>query len=183
MNLVDRAKGIILNPNAEWQVIEREPGDIGGLLTGYIAILAAIPAVAGFIGSLLIGVGFFGALISAIISYVLGIVGVFVVAFIADALSPGFGGRKDFPSALKLIAYSYTPAWLAGIFAIIPFLGILSILGLYGIYLLYLGVPPMTKVPRDRAVVYTIVLIVCAIVLSVVISLIVAAIVFRSLMP
>ena len=45
IDLVTRVKNILLNPKAEWPVIEREPGDVGTLFTSYVAIVAAIPPV------------------------------------------------------------------------------------------------------------------------------------------
>ena len=45
MNLVERIKGILLQPKSEWPAIEREPGDAGYLFPNYVAIVAAIPAV------------------------------------------------------------------------------------------------------------------------------------------
>ena len=39
--------------------------------------------------------------------------GVFIVAFVVDALAPTFGGRKDFISAMKVAAFAPTAAWLA----------------------------------------------------------------------
>ena len=50
MNLVERVKAILLTPKTEWAAIEGEPGDPPYLFTNYVAILAAIPAVCGFIG-------------------------------------------------------------------------------------------------------------------------------------
>ena len=68
---------------------------------------------------------------------------------IVDALAPTFGGEKNFIQSLKLTAYSYTAAWIAGIFQLIPFLGgILSLLGaVYAWYTFYLGVAVMKKCP------------------------------------
>ncbi len=182
MDLVGRVKGIILSPSAEWQTIDREPGDVSYLFMNYVAILAAIPAIASLIGTIMLGVSFGAALAAAILSYVLSFVSVYLVALIADALAPTFGGRKDMASALKLTTYSYTPMWLAGIFNVIPFLGILSLVGLYGVYLLYLGLPVLMKAPKDRAVVYTVVIIVCAIILSLIISAIIGVIVLRMIL-
>ena len=51
MNLVERIKGILLQPKSEWPAIEGEPGDTGYLLSNYVAIVAAIPAVCTFIGT------------------------------------------------------------------------------------------------------------------------------------
>lgn len=184
MNLVDRVKNILLQPKAEWAVIEPEKTDPKTLYTTYICILALIPAVASFIGTAFIvsffagriGLGF--VLVAAITQYVLGLVMVFVVAFIADALAASFDGQKNLEQALKLTAYAMTAAWVAGIFTIIPILGwLLSLLGsLYSLYLFYLGAPVMMKVPEPKAIGYTIVVVLVAIVIGVVIGMINAGI-------
>ena len=67
-----------------------------------------------------------------------------------------------------------TAAWIAGIFGIIPALAILGILGLYSLYLLYLGLPRLMRVSEDKAVGYTVVVIVAAIVLWFIVGMIVA---------
>ena len=177
MNLVERVKGIIISPKTEWPVITGEPGDVGYLFSNYVAILAAIPAVCGFIGKMLIGVPFIGALITAVIGYLLTFVSVYIVAWIVNLLAPTFGSQKDFPSALKVTVYSYTPSWLAGVFLLIPALSFLTILGLYGLYLLYLGLPPLMKTPPDKSIWYTIVIVVCAIIVAIAIGAIIAAII------
>ena len=184
MNLVDRVKNILMTPRTEWAVIETEPGDVGTVFGGYVAVLAAIPAVCGFIGLSLVGVGLLQvsmgrALVNAILVYVLSFVATYVAALIADKLAPNFGGRSDVPSALKLTAYSYTPAWLAGIFSLIPALGILGILGLYAFYLFYLGAPQLMKVPPERATMYTVTVVVCDIVVSIVLNAIPAMLLLR----
>jgi len=170
--LFQRVKAIILTPQTEWPVIAGEPGEPAALFTRYVAILALIPALAGFIGSALIGryATLGSALISAIIGYVLTFVVVFVVALIIDALAPTFGAQKNFSNALKLTVYSYTPSWLAGIFLLVPGLSFLAILGLYGLYLLWLGLPPLMQVPRDKALPYAAAAIVIALIIQIVIG-------------
>ena len=59
MQLMERVKGILLKPRETWAAIDGEPADTR-LFTGYVMILAAIPAVCGFIGMSLIGMGGFG---------------------------------------------------------------------------------------------------------------------------
>jgi hypothetical protein len=76
MNLVERIKGILLQPKSEWPVIEREPGDAGYLFPNYVAIVAAIPPICTFIGTSIIGFGNFrigigAGLVRAIVAYVL----------------------------------------------------------------------------------------------------------------
>jgi hypothetical protein len=181
MDIVSRAKNICLTPAVEWPVIAEEQTSTSDLVTGYVAPLAAIGAVAGFIGGSIIGqsvpfVGYFRVPITtglgaAIFSFVMAVVGVFVIAFIIDALAPTFGGQKNSAQALKVAAYSYTPAWVAGALRILPFLGLLGVLlGLYGLYLLYLGLPRLMRCPADKAAGYTVVVVICAIVLFMIVG-------------
>ena len=174
MNLVERIKGILLQPKSEWPAIEGEPGDAGYLLSNYVAIVAAIPAVCTFIGTSIIGAGGFRlglglGIVRAIVVYVLSLVGVFVVAYIIDFLAGTFGARKNFDNAMRVSAYAPTAAWVAGVFNIIPALAFLGILGLYSLYLLYTGIVALMRPPADKAVVYTIAVIVCAIIVWVII--------------
>jgi uncharacterized protein YggT (Ycf19 family) len=180
MNLVARVQAILLKPKTEWPVIEREPGDVGFLFANYVAILAAIPAVCGFVGLLIIGGSFFSGLLGAIVGYILAFVGVYVMALIIDALAPSFNGQKNFGNALKLVVYSSTAAWLGGVFSLIPAIAILGLLcALYSLYLLYLGIPVLMKSPDDKSLIYTVVAVVCAIVVSIVISAIPAMLFLR----
>jgi hypothetical protein len=185
-SLVDRAKNIIMRPNAEWPVIEAEPSTIRDIYMSYVVILAAIPPIAGAIGQLVFGFRFFGivyrpspvhVISQAIIQYLLSLAMVYVLALIIEALAPSFGGTKDRLAAFKVAAYSWTAAWLAGIFGIIPQLAILGIVGLYSLYLLYTGLPVLMKVPADKAVVYALAVIVAAIVLFFIIGIITGALV------
>lgn len=184
MNLVNRVKNILLQPQSEWQVIEPEQTDPQSLYTGYIMILALIPAVAGLVGTAFmvsfmggrVGMGFIVG--AAVMQYVLSLVMVFVVAFIADLLAPSFDGQKNLNQALKLTAYAMTAAWVAGVFTLIPFLGwLLSLLGgLYALYLFYLGAPLLMKVPAAKTVGYTVVVVLAAIIVSFVIGMVNAGI-------
>ena len=180
MNLLQRIQDILLKPAATWPVIDREPATVGGLYTNYLMILAAIPAICGFIGLSIIGIGamgvnirvpFFSGLVNMVVGYVLSLVAVFVLALIVDALAPTFKGRKDSISALKLVVFASTAGMLGGLFNLIPMLGILGLLAaIYSIYLIYLGLPVLMKCPPDKALGYTAVVIVCGIVMGIVIS-------------
>ena len=184
--LIERVKGIVLSPKTEWEKIAAEPADVKSLFTGYAMILAAIPAVCGLIGSTLIGVSLpivgtirtpiAGALVQLVLTYVLGLVVIYVVALIVDALAPTFDGQKNSLQALKLVVYSSTPVWLAGVFALVPLLSVLGILAaLYGLYLLYIGLTPLMKNPQDKSIGYTALIIVCYIVLAIIVGVVVAA--------
>ena len=181
MSLVDRAKNICLTPNTEWPVIAAEPVSPGPLVTGYVVPLAAIGAVAGFIGGSIVGtslpfigtyrVPFMTGLVLAVFKICMAVVGVFILSFIIKALAPTFGAEQNSSQALKVAVYSYTPAWIAGVLQIVPLLGIFAIFAaFYGIYLLYLGLPSLMKCPPDKTVGYTAVVVLCAIVLTVVLA-------------
>jgi hypothetical protein len=151
--IISRAKGILLTPRSEWPVIAAEPETVGGLFSGYIVVMAAIPAIIGFLSMSVIGHSNFllgtyrtpmaAGLEIAVVSYVFSLLGVFVLALIVEALAPTFGGEKNRVQALKTVAYAYTAGWVASIIGIVPGLGIISGLAglVYGLYLLNLGLP------------------------------------------
>ncbi len=124
-----------------------------------------------------VGFGFFSfgiglALTLAVFHFIMAFVAVFVLAFIADALAPNFGGTKDMNQAVKLIAYTFTASWIGTVFVIIPWIGplIAILVALYGFYILFLGLPKLMKNPPDKTIVYEIVLVVVAIIVMWVIS-------------
>ena len=178
--IIERVKNIVLTPSTEWPVIAAEASSARTIYFNYVVPLVAIGAIAGFLGHSLVGlplpllgtirVGIVAAFAHAIATFALSVVAVFVVALIVDALAPTFGGQKDPLAALKVTAYSYTPAWVASVLNLIPALGILVILAaFYGLYLLYLGLPVLMHTPKDKAVGYTVVTVLCAIVMGIVI--------------
>ncbi|MBS0501036.1 MAG: YIP1 family protein [Burkholderiaceae bacterium] len=180
MSLVDRVKGILLDPRRTWPVIEAESTSTAELYRGYLVWLAAIPAVCGFIGLSLIGIGGFGFTVrvpllmglgNLVVSYVLSLVGVFVLALIVDALAPTFGGTRSSIQALKLTVYASTAALVGGVFSLLPMLSILGLLAaLYSVYLIYTGLPVLMKNPPEKSLAYTAVVIVAGIVMGLVIG-------------
>jgi hypothetical protein len=172
MNPAWRAKAMLLDPYAEWAAIERESGDPAYLLSRYVAVLALVPAVCGFIGASVIGVivpgadlvraslfdGFFGA----IFGYAMAFAIVLILALVIDLLAPLFGGQKDFDNAFKLAVYSYTPVWLTGIFLLLPGLRFLILTGFYGAYVLAMGLPRLMKSPAQKSCSYAVLITICA---------------------
>jgi hypothetical protein len=173
--LVTRVQNMLMKPAAEWDVIDGEAASVGGLYMGYACILAAIPALASIVSSLLfVHMMIIPAIISAVLSYVFALVGIFLIAFIIDMLAPSFGAQKSQIQALKLVVYSYTAAWVAGIAGIVPLLGLLVAIagGIYSLYTMYLGLPKLMKSPADKTVGYFVVSIVVAIVVYAVIAIV-----------
>ena len=182
MDIVERAKNIIMTPKTEWLVIAAEEPNTAQILKGYVLPLALIPAIAHAIGLGLIGRGmissFSWGVALGLIQFIVAVVGVYISAYVIAFLAPRFASRQDMGRAVQLVAYSYTPAWVAGILAIVPTLGILVFVGaIYGLYLLYLGLPHTMKTPEDKVTVYLVVSIIAVIVTSWIISMIVTTII------
>jgi Yip1 domain len=187
-NLLDRVKGILLDPDTEWGMIAAEETTAAELYKRYIVILAAIPAVLGFIRSTVIGIDVpllgsyrlgIGAGIAAMaIGYALGLVQIYLLAYIVDALATTFEGRSNFVQALKTVTYAFTASWVAGLGQILPLLAVvLALAGAgYSIYLLHMGLPRTMGCPPDKALAYTAVSVVAAIILNAAIGGAIAAV-------
>jgi hypothetical protein len=174
MQLVERVKAIVFRPQAEWKVIEQERDTLSDLLINYVAILAAIPEVARFIGQSFVG-GFaplVPSLLRAVVVYLVTLAMVYIIAGVIDLLAPRFGGEKNFANAVKLSVYSHTPLWLAGIFLLIPGLNFLLVLGVYGVYLLWTGLPLLMRMPPEKALPCAVVVTACALVPAVVLAIV-----------
>ena len=180
MNIVERAKAIILKPKETWEIIKAEQTTVRELFTSYAAVLAVIPAAATFIGFSLVGyslpVGHYrvpvlSGLVHAILQYALTLVGAYAVAFIIDSLAPKFDSRKDITAAAKLAVFAATPAWVGGALAILPAMSpLILIASLYSLYLFYIGLPVMMETPKEKTLVYFIVVIIASIIVSVIIG-------------
>jgi hypothetical protein len=172
MNAALRAKAILFDPLLEWTRIEQETTDPAYVLSRYVAVLALIPAVFGFIGTSVIGVivpgagavrtPVFDGLFGAIFGYVMACATVLLLGLIIDLVAPAFGGKRDFDNAFKLAVYSFTPVWLAGVFLLLPGLRFLALTGCYGAYVLWLGLPRLIKVPEQKAQSFTLLIVACA---------------------
>src|SRR5258706_318115 len=134
MGIVDRVKNIPLTPKTEWDVTAAETTPNQALVTGYVRPLALIAALAGFLSSAVIGhsMGFLGgtfrmpilwALAMLVFHIVAGVAGVYLLAFIVEALAPTLRWEKNFNQARKLVAYAYTAGAGGAGLGILPYLG------------------------------------------------------------
>ena len=179
---IARVKGILLAPRSEWQAIAHEVTSPADVYLRYVAPLAALGALATILGAAVPGA--FrpaeqtlrltppAAVVGALVHFALTFGIVFVVAKIVDGLAPTFGGRKDPLRALQVTAFSFTPAWVAAVLAIVPALGgIAAVIGLYGLYLLYVGLPILMHAPVDKSLGYTVVVVICTFALTLAVAL------------
>ncbi|HKA59486.1 MAG TPA: Yip1 family protein [Gemmatimonadales bacterium] len=178
--LTSRVKAILLEPRTTWREIDTEFTKPGAVWARYVFPLASLGALARTIGMIIFGkqvaltsltnpVGLSTAVVSGVVVLVVAILSVFLLSKIISLLAPGFGGNANDVQALKAAAYSSTAAWIGSVFALIPALNLVSVfISLYSVVLLYLGLPIVMKVPKDRAMGYTAVVIIVAIVVFVI---------------
>ena len=187
-NVIERAKNMIVQPSREWDVVSMETAHPNQIITGYVLVLAGAAAIAAFIGYAFIGFNMFGVRITGVdwgiyqgLTVLIGaLVSVYVTALIIDALAPSFGSEKNFSRSLQLVAYSFTPAWVGGLLAIIPAISIIgSLFGLYSLYLLYIGLPKLKKTPADKQTGYFVVSLIVCILVYIVIGWILGMIFFN----
>jgi Yip1 domain len=185
MDIVERVKTITLSPATAWPVIEAEQHTPQSLFVPYMLILAAIPAVATFIGMSLVGMGGFGfsmrlpimsGLAMMVTSYVLSLAMAFGMGWLVSTLAPNFGGQSNLMQGLKLVVFGGTPMFLAGILSILPALGILGLVAaIYSLYVMYLGLPVLMKNPKEKTIPYMVVLVVCGFIGGVVMAVLSSA--------
>lgn len=164
MDLIERARGMVLNPEATWVTVEQEATEWNQLFVPYLATLALIPAVATFIAWSVLGFGSFGVFVRLPVAsglglmvsqYAMTLVMVFGWGWFIAMLAPSFGGQSSLINGLKLAVYASTPAMLAGVFGAMPGLSFLTLVGgLYTLYLVYLGLPVLMKNPPEKSLTF-----------------------------
>jgi len=193
MDLARRVQDILLRPKDTWPIIRDEASTIKDLTKSYAAVLAVVPALAGFIGTVFIGHTFMGVryrttlangFAQGLVSYAVSIASIYIIAYMLNALAPRFESRKNFLQAFKLVVYSWTASWVAGILLLIPSFSWLAILGsLYSLYLFYTGLPLLMETPGERLVVYFLVVVALSIVVTAFIGATVALIFLQGTLP
>jgi hypothetical protein len=188
MAILRRIRNICVDPVREWSLIEREHTPREQLFTRYLVPLAAMGAVAAYIGVTIVArvLPFVAGarrtaaagLIGACLEFLLTLSSAAVLAWTVNGVAPGFGGRRDRERAFAVAVYALTPGLVAGLLAVLPVLNeVVSVVaGLYGVYLLYLALPLVMQVPPRRAVACTAVVVLCVILVTVAVGLIVALI-------
>lgn len=162
----ERLRAILFEPRNEWPRIAAERATAQSIAVGWVMVLAAIGPVAAFAGHVDLGVA--RATRIAIGGYATTLVVTFVLALIADALAPAFGGRKDFIASLKLVAYSFTAVYLAGIGHLAGPGGriLLFAAAIVSWSSFFIGAPILRRCENNRALAYTVVMLIAWIALA-----------------
>jgi hypothetical protein len=148
--VIHRVKKIMFQSHHAWDEIRSESLQEREIFLNYLIYVAAVPAVAGFLGSLFVKENFFRSLIWAFLFFGLSLGGVRVAAKVLNFWAPNFKAEHDYLSMLKLMAYSFTPIFLACIFFIIPPVHFFSVLGIFGFYTFWIGLPKLIPCPPQE---------------------------------
>lgn len=185
MNLIERAKNIIITPKTEWLVVEAESATPTSLLVSYVLPMAIISSLGVLITGMLYtgtwGIGYF--LLRSIISFITVMISFYIATYVVDLLAPNFASEKNINKSAQLVAYSNTPTWIAGLLAFIPMLGFLILFAgwIYSIYLMYLGIGPLKKTPEDKKMIYMIVAFLLMLLIGFVVSYILGMLLYRTM--
>lgn len=151
MYLITRVKNLLLSPAAEWTIIRKEQLAAVLVYLKYVVWVAALTPL-GFL------LEFFRLPVplnfrAAFLSYIILLIAVEGTANLTYLLAPTFSSYKDLHRALKLVAFGFTPVYVAGLLLFVPLFGkILWLLGIvYAAYLIHLGLPPVLATPADKA--------------------------------
>lgn len=156
--------GLLAHPRDEWKSIKAERCTIGKCFCSHVLLLAALPAISGYIGTTQVGWSFGSgdvhrltpqsALQIAILTYLVMLVAVFSLGKAVHWMGLTYGSKQTLPASIALAAYAATPLWLVGLFFLWPVLWFNMLVGLpalaYTVYLLYTGVPVMMGVNQER---------------------------------
>jgi hypothetical protein len=180
--ILSRAYGLMRNPTQEWKQIDAEETSIFQVLLGYTLPLAALFALATFLGSFLLGermgdtvvrpeVG--PALVSAVVWTVMLTAGIGVLGLLASMIAENFEAERQDVRGVKLVAYAFTPTLVAGLVNIVPAWGVAAVaVGLGATaYVLFRGIPIIMRAPESEAQNYTATVMVLGLVLILLLGL------------
>lgn len=161
--------GLFRDPVQQWHRIRDIHSGEDSYYAPHVFLLAAIPAISGYIGTAHVGwqIGAGApikltsetAIVIAIVYYLVLLTGVFTIGWVIHLMGKAYDVARPLPLCVALAAYSATPLFLIGIMEIYPVLWLNMVLGLpalaYTVYLLYTGLPIMLEISKDRGFMYS----------------------------
>ncbi len=161
--------GLFTNPRKEWESIRDDECTIGKCYAAHVLILAAIPAISGFIGTTQFGwsigagdpvkLSVQSAGTIAVLYYLAMLVGVFSMGWMIQWMADTYGAKPMLSQSVVLTAYTATPLFLIGLMELYPVLWLNMVVGIpalaYTVYLLYTGVPIMMGISEERGFLFS----------------------------
>jgi len=161
--------GLFVNPKREWVSIRNDECTVGKCYALHVMVLAAIPAVSGFIGTTQfgwqIGAGdpvkltIESAGLISIMYYFAMLVGVYAIGWMIHWMGKTYDADVPLSQCVVLAAYTATPLFLIGIMELYPVLWLNMVVGIvalaYTVFLLFSGVPIMMDISEDRGFLFS----------------------------
>ena len=161
--------GLFVNPKREWVSIRNDECTVGKCYALHVMVLAAIPAISGFIGTTQfgwqIGVGdpvkltLASAGMISIMYYFAMLVGVYAIGWMIHWMGKTYDADVPLAQCVVLAAYTATPLFLIGIMELYPVLWLNMVVGIvalaYTVFLLYSGVSIMMDISEDRGFLFS----------------------------
>ncbi|XAH22852.1 Yip1 family protein [Xylophilus sp. GW821-FHT01B05] len=179
MTLIHRIQKLLLQPRMAWRRIEEESVSASRLWR-QLLLLALIPAASVGIGMSAIGAGGAGlsvrlpwahGLALAAATYLLLVLGVWLLAHVTAIVAPTFGGRADRLSAFSLAVHASSAALLGGVFLLLPSLApLMLVAACYSAYLVFTGLPVLMRSAPQKTVPYTAVIVLAGAVAGLLVS-------------
>lgn len=167
--VLDHVWGLFAHPKEEWKDIRDQQCSVTRCYCSHVLFLAAIPAVAGLIGTSQVGwsvagdapvkLEFNSALQISIVFYFAMLATVFAVGKMVHWMGQTYGAEQTLPQCIALAAYTATPLFLIGVMLFYPVPWLIFLIGIfalsYTVYLLYLGLPVMMEVDEDKGFLFS----------------------------
>lgn len=167
--VLEHVWGLFAHPKEEWKDIHDQQCSVTRCYCSHVLFLAAIPAVAGLIGTSQVGwsvagdipvkLEFYSALRIAVAFYFAMLVTVFVIGKMIHWMGQTYGAKQSLPQCIALAAYTATPLFLIGLMLFYPIPWLDFLVGIfalsYTVYLLYLGLPVMMEVNEDKGFLFS----------------------------
>ncbi|WP_281648443.1 Yip1 family protein [Parendozoicomonas sp. Alg238-R29] len=161
--------GLFMHPDQEWRSIRDEKPTILKFIISYLLLMAAIPAVSGYLGTTITGWRLPGgteavrltessAAIMSVFAYFATIAAILVISGFTHWMARTFGSTPTLGQCIAFTTYTATPLLIGGLSGLIPSLWTAMIIGTvvicWSAYLLYTGIPVFMDIPFERGVIF-----------------------------
>lgn len=161
--------GLFTHPDQEWRQIRGEDESIRHLYLTHTLLLAAIPAVAAFIGTTQVGwvIGNRAPVVltqhaaawMALMSYAAMLGGVAVMGGFIHWMARTYDKTPNMARSVAFATHTATPLFIGGVAALYPHLWLGMLVGLaavaYTVYLLYVGLPTFMNLGEDEGFLFS----------------------------
>jgi hypothetical protein len=167
--MINHVWGLFAHPGQEWQSIRGEEETVSHMYLTHVLLLAAIPAVSGFIGATQVGWSIgsgepvkltqASCMQLAVMSYLAMLAGVAVMGAFIHWMARTYDANPTLTQCIVFAAYTATPLFVGGLAGLYPHIWVALTVGTaavcYTAYLLYVGLPKFMNIPSDEGFMFS----------------------------